>query len=336
MKNDSISLVLLIGLPFLLAVVIFLHACKHESHLADIPEICFERDVLPVFQTSCGISGCHDASSGGYDFTNYSGILSALEPGNPDKSAVYKSITEIWSNEMMPPSQPLSIENRILIRIWIEQGARNIECPDTSGTDTIPDPPDTIPEIKQRACFERDILPIFISSCGISGCHDATTAEEDLVLTSYNGIRYNEKLSPFNPNESEIYQVIVTTEPDERMPPAPQTQLSKAQTDSIYKWILYGALNEECLSLCDTTSVNYSNQVSNLIRNYCLGCHSGASPSGSISFGDYSSVKTIADNGKLLGVIRRQTGFKPMPPDLVLTDCPIRTFEIWVSTGTPE
>lgn len=121
MKNSSSVLAVFLVLPLLLIVLLTFQACKHETFLAGVAEVCFERNVLPVFQTSCGLSGCHDASAaGGYTLNSYSGILAAIEPGSPDKSEVYKSITNIWSDEMMPPSQPLSADNRMLIRIWIE------------------------------------------------------------------------------------------------------------------------------------------------------------------------------------------------------------------------
>lgn len=324
----TISLVSILPLFFVLLFVI--NACKHETILNGVAMVCFEGEVLPVFRTSCGISGCHDATAtGGYRFTDYAGIVAGIEPGNPDKSLIYRAVTNIWSDDMMPPSQPLPIESRMLMRIWIEQGALNSTCPDTSATDTIP-------EVKQRACFERDILPIFSSGCGITGCHDATTAEEELVLTNYNGIRYNEKLVPFNPLASKLYQVLVTSDPDDRMPPVPRPALSKTQTDSIYKWILYGALNEDCITLCDTTGITYTTDIAGLLQNYCTGCHSGATPSGGISLTSYPAIKALAYNGKLVGVTSRQTGFKPMPPSLVLSDCLAGMFRIWVDSGAPE
>jgi hypothetical protein len=33
----------------------------------------------------------------------------------------------------MPPDKPLSLDNRINIRLWIEQGAMPTVCPDSSG-----------------------------------------------------------------------------------------------------------------------------------------------------------------------------------------------------------
>src|SRR5687767_10619889 len=36
--------------------------------------------------------------------------------------------------------------------------------------------------------FFKDVLPILVSNCAKSGCHDAVTHEEDLILTSYDQV----------------------------------------------------------------------------------------------------------------------------------------------------
>lgn len=104
-------------------------SCEHEGIPADQMEpICFNQQVLPVFQNSCATSGCHDAQTAenGYVFTDYSSIMKAISPGNASKSKAYKAITS--SVELMPPHNPLPLEKRTLIRIWIEQGANETDC----------------------------------------------------------------------------------------------------------------------------------------------------------------------------------------------------------------
>jgi hypothetical protein len=72
------------------------------------------------------MNGCH---SGGSEFslTSYDQIVRNVVPGNAMKSEIYKVISSSWGIQRMPPDQPLSIDNRSTIRLWIEQGARN--CP---------------------------------------------------------------------------------------------------------------------------------------------------------------------------------------------------------------
>lgn len=100
--------------------------CSHESViLNDLPEVSFSKEILPVFQTGCAISGCHDEATAekGKIYTNYQNILKSVEPEDPDNSKVYKVITSKY--ELMPPDKPLSIEDRMKIRTWILQGAKN-------------------------------------------------------------------------------------------------------------------------------------------------------------------------------------------------------------------
>ncbi|GAB4335906.1 MAG: hypothetical protein OHK0038_13860 [Flammeovirgaceae bacterium] len=106
-------------------------SCTHEPNIEALPEVCFEKEVLPIFQTNCAISGCHDATSKeeGYDFSTYESIISkGIEKGNASKSKVYKAMTTT-TGEIMPPSGALPEAQRQLILVWIEQGAKNTTCP---------------------------------------------------------------------------------------------------------------------------------------------------------------------------------------------------------------
>jgi hypothetical protein len=117
------------------SIIISIVACTHKADLAGFPEVCFTGEVLPVFQNNCTMSGCH---TGGGDeempLRTYEEIMNGIKPGNPDASEIYRSITSKWG-ERMPPDQPLSIGNRTLIRLWIEQGAGQTTCPVRKLTD---------------------------------------------------------------------------------------------------------------------------------------------------------------------------------------------------------
>lgn len=104
-------------------------SCQHEGIPADqLAPVCFNQQVLPIFQNSCAISGCHNAQSGegGYVFTDYSNVMKAISPGDASKSKAYKAITS--SLQLMPPHNPLPSDKRILIRVWIDQGAAETDC----------------------------------------------------------------------------------------------------------------------------------------------------------------------------------------------------------------
>lgn len=88
---------------------------------------------------------------------------------------------------------------------------------------------------------------------------------------------------------------------------------------------------------CDTANVTFALSVAPIIQNNCQGCHSGGTPSGSISLSNYTEIKTAADNGNLMGTIRHLSGYSAMPKGgNMLRDCDIRKLEIWISKGTPN
>lgn len=75
-------------------VFLWSYSCRHESNeIAQLDEICFETEILPVFLTNCAISGCHDkAGESEYTFTNDQNIIKAVVPGNSSASPAYKSL----------------------------------------------------------------------------------------------------------------------------------------------------------------------------------------------------------------------------------------------------
>ena len=93
---------------------------------------------------------------------------------------------------------------------------------------------------------------------------------------------------------------------------------------------------------CDTTNVTYSNTIAPIISSNCYACHSNSTSatSGSgISWEGYANLDGYLDlfSGTLLGAIRHENGFLPMPKDQPkLSDCDIRKIEIWISQGHPD
>jgi hypothetical protein len=125
MKPDKIYLSLFLLL--IMASASWISSCTHEADIADYTEVCFQRDVLPIFVNSCGMSGCHSSGSE-FSLTNYDQIASNVVPGNAQKSKLYQVISSAWGFQRMPPDLPLSIDNRSIINLWIEQGAKNTTC----------------------------------------------------------------------------------------------------------------------------------------------------------------------------------------------------------------
>ncbi len=88
---------------------------------------------------------------------------------------------------------------------------------------------------------------------------------------------------------------------------------------------------------CKTEGVTYSGEVLNILKNKCYKCHDAATNSGNITLEGYTNLKKYVDSGQLLGAIKRQPGFSPMPKDEPqLIECNIAKIEAWVEQGAPE
>ena len=88
---------------------------------------------------------------------------------------------------------------------------------------------------------------------------------------------------------------------------------------------------------CDTTNVTYTDVVFPVIKNNCTGCHSGSVPAGNIALENYDQIVASAQSGSLLGTIRHDNGWSPMPKNgNKLDDCAIKKLEKWVADGSPN
>lgn len=178
--------------------------------------------------------------------------------------------------------------------------------------------------------FQQTILPLITSNCAMSGCHDAISHKEGVILTDYAHIRAYS--SATNPTASSLYRSVVNG----YMPPkAPWNSTQKA---TLLKWMQQGAKNNSCIAStvnCDTTAVSFSATVFPTLKTYCTGCHSGTTPSAGIDLNSHAAVKVYAANGKLMGSINHTAGYKPMPSSTSkLGSCEISQIKAWISEGT--
>ncbi len=329
MKPDKIYLSL--TLLILLTAFSWFTSCTHVANIANIPEVCFTGDVLPIFVNNCAMAGCHD----GYGETrltlnNYADISNIVTPGNPDASRGYQTIIAKTGQNMMPPNQPLSLTNRTIIRVWIEQGAAETTCPGSAGNGGGTGGGGS--NYVARACFARDILPVLVSRCATANCHDGISNNEGYIYTSYTTTFLS--VSAGNPGNSKLFQVINLTSGESMMPPAGSPQLSTAEIDSIGKWISYGARNENCGEVCDTINpVTFSGTIWPIMQTSCTGCHAGASPGGGIVLANYANVQVAAANGSLMNSLRGN-GVSKMPKGGSFSSCRIRQFDLWVKNGS--
>ncbi|MFZ1422181.1 MAG: c-type cytochrome domain-containing protein [Saprospiraceae bacterium] len=206
------------------------------------------------------------------------------------------------------------------------------------------DPLDTITmdSTNQNACdtniiyFQNQVLPIFQSSCALSGCHDPIKHEEGLILDTYQNILRTGDIRANNPSSGDIYKLISSQDPKKRMPPPPMNALSIEQQNLIYNWILQGAKNDSCKlsGNCNLIAISYSKEVLPIINTNCKVCHSGTAPLGNLSLTSYTEVKSIANNGKLVCSINWNVGCVSMPKGGKKLDvCSIQKIEAWIQQG---
>jgi hypothetical protein len=85
---------------------------------------------------------------------------------------------------------------------------------------------------------------------------------------------------------------------------------------------------------CDTTGISFSVDILPLLNQQCNGCHGSGLPSGNVVLDNHAAVKQQADSGRLLGSLRHQGGFSPMPQGQPqLGGCTIRRIEAWILAG---
>ncbi|WP_276133527.1 c-type cytochrome domain-containing protein [Polluticoccus soli] len=228
----------------------------------------------------------------------------------------------------------------IALAAMIGTGCKHENTPQPSGAPTPtpnpgpnPNPNPNPTSVDTVLCFQRDILPIFLSNCAMSGCHDAVSKQDGFQFTDYNSIVSKEFVSG-NANETELFEKITEDNDDKRMPPPPRPGLTATQIALIKRWINEGAKNTTCSSGCDSTNFKYSSAIKPLTEQYCRGCHNSAAASGGIMLDSYDGVKTVALNGRMLGAIKHLTGYQAMPQGgSKLSDCQILQVEKWIAAG---
>lgn len=184
--------------------------------------------------------------------------------------------------------------------------------------------------------FQNRVLPLIISSCAKSNCHDAASQQDGVDLSSYDRIMATGDIEPGNPNDSEIYEVLNETDPDKVMPRPPNAPFTAAEKEVIRKWIAQGARNNSCED-CDTTVYSWSAAVVPLINTNCRGCHNPNYLSAGLDLTDYPSVRSVALDGRLMGSLNHVPGFPAMPLGAPkLDECKLTIVQKWIDDGAPN
>lgn len=188
--------------------------------------------------------------------------------------------------------------------------------------------------------FENDILPLMLSNCAMSGCHDAQSAADGIILTNYTNIIQSGQIRAGDPSDSELFEKITESRLDKRMPPPPAAALSESQIEMVRKWIAQGAQNNRCdanSGLCDTTNLSYNNSILPILQANCLGCHNNNLSSGNINLASHAQTVVAATGGRLIGALKHEIGYVAMPlGGNQLDSCSIAKIELWIQKGLPN
>lgn len=220
-------------LVIVIAAIGLMNACKHlppESGFNGTTVsganngVCFETDILPLFQSNCAKSGCHDAAShqGEYILDSYSNIIKkGLVPGNATGSKIYKVLFETGNNKMpAPPNPDLTAPQKILIGQWINEGARN-----TIGCGVSCD--------SNQFKYAANISVIMSTYC--TGCHAGSIPSGNILLNNYANVK-------IQANNGRLVGAVSHAAGYSAMPKN-ANKLSECQIAQIRKWVVAGALN---------------------------------------------------------------------------------------------
>jgi len=210
-------------------------SCKHSPYVlpadqrTSSADICFERDVLPIFTTNCAKSGCHNSTGNGegsdWVFTSYASITNrGVVPGNPAASRVYQAITGTEGEKMPPKGNPALTQAQVdIIYKWIASGAMDgTNCPTACDTGNY--------------TYSGAIAPMMATYC--TGCHYAgAKAVAGVYLDSYYGVQ------TAGADSASLLGALRHSSGYVAMPQS-GNQLSDCQITQVEKWIKNGMQND--------------------------------------------------------------------------------------------
>ena len=126
--------IILMALLLVITSIVFLTGCYKDKTVipdtgAEITRpVSFSADIIPIFDKSCSLSGCHSPGGKSPDLTaanafNSLSVGNYFDVNNPENSTIYLWITGKRSTQMPPTG--INLDYNALILAWIKQGAQN-------------------------------------------------------------------------------------------------------------------------------------------------------------------------------------------------------------------
>jgi hypothetical protein len=232
MKNKTSFYLEFIGL----AMFVLIMSCKHDIPIPEVntpvsggtqtcstDTVYFQNKVLPLLNSGCAMSGCHDAITHkeGVNLTTYAKILSTggVQPGNPGGSELYKVLNKSGGDRMPPPpGAAFTQAQKDIIYKWILQGAKNNACNDC----------DTA-----VFTYSAAVAPLMNTYC--KGCHNPSSLGGGIDVSTYASVKsiaLNGKLMGSITHAGGFIAM-----------PQGSSKLSDCKIEQIRKWITAGTLN---------------------------------------------------------------------------------------------
>jgi uncharacterized membrane protein len=186
--------------------------------------VCFNSQILPLYQSYCGSDGCHSAGTHkeGVILTDYFDIMKGIRANNANSSQYYTII----GGSMPPKSSPqLTSAQKATILKWINQSALNTNCTALICDTTL-------------TTYNNGISSIFSTYC--NGCHGVAPGSGNVILSDYNNAKNAGSTLKQNFLNAINYTAATSSK---NMPPA--GKLSSCQITQITKWINNGCRNNK-------------------------------------------------------------------------------------------
>lgn len=124
---------IVLGIAAMTALALFSGCYKNHTVIPDTANeitraISFKADVVPIFNSSCNMSGCHNAGGKTPDLTSTGAYLSLTAGDFVNKTDPLNSLLYLWMTGKKGTPMPLSGPNKeynAIILAWIKQGALN-------------------------------------------------------------------------------------------------------------------------------------------------------------------------------------------------------------------
>lgn len=220
----------------LILFLLIIASCKHDIPIRVIEPpvdggeqtcsadtVYFQNKVLPLLNSSCAMSGCHDdiTHKDGVNLSTYGYIMATggVRPGNPTNSKLYKVLNETGGDRMPPPpAAAFTQAQKDIIYKWILQGAKNNACNDCDTT---------------VFTYAAAIAPLVSNYC--KGCHNPASLGGGIDLSTYAGVKaiaQNGKLMGSIRHQAGFIAM-----------PQGGTKLSECKITQFQKWVDAGAPN---------------------------------------------------------------------------------------------